>query len=100
MHNINNVEELEKIFSNEKVIVDFHAKWCRPCKELSKHLVELEKKYTNIAFVSVDVDESEELSEKYNIESLPTLIFFYDGMKREEIKGLNLEEIKAKLASF
>ena len=60
----------------EKVLVDFYANWCGPCKMIAP---ELEKVESSIKVVKVDVDEFEELSRTYGVMSIPTLILFENG---------------------
>ena len=57
----------------EKVLVDFYATWCGPCKMISP---ELERVESNIKVVKVDVDEHEDLARTYGVMSIPTLILF------------------------
>ena len=67
-----NFEELIK----EKILVDFYANWCGPCKMIAP---ELEKVESNIKVVKVDVDEFEDLARTYGVMSIPTLILFEQG---------------------
>ena len=71
-----NFKELIK----EKVLVDFYANWCGPCKMLAP---ELERATSNVKVVKVDVDEFETLAREYGVMSIPTLILFENG---KEIK--------------
>jgi len=74
----NNFEELIK--KENKVLVDFFATWCGPCKMLSPIL---EKAESNIKVIKVDTDEFEDLARKYGVMSIPTLVLLEDG---KEIK--------------
>ena len=64
----------------EKILVDFYANWCGPCKMMAP---ELEKVESNVKVVKVDVDEFEDLAREYGVMSIPTLILFENG---QEIK--------------
>ena len=72
-------EKFEELIK-EKVLVDFYANWCGPCKMIAP---ELEKVESNIKVIKVDVDEFEELAKQYGVMSIPTLILFEQG---KEIK--------------
>jgi thioredoxin 1 len=62
------------------VLVDFWASWCHPCTILGPVIEELAKDYDSKAKVfKVNVDESRELAQAYNIMSIPTVIFFKNG---------------------
>ena len=71
-----NFDELIK----KKVLVDFYANWCGPCKMLG---IELEKVSSEIDILKVNVDEHSELARKYGVMSIPCIILFEDG---KEIK--------------
>ena len=62
------------------VLVDFYANWCGPCKMLGPILEEVSDL---IQIVKVDVDNFEEISKKYRVMSIPTIVLFKNG---EEIK--------------
>ena len=80
MENIN-VEQLKELQNNgEKILVDFWAKWCGPCKVLIPKLEEIEKDYPNVKFVEVDVDENNDAAIDLGIRSVPT-VMIYDGEK-------------------
>ena len=65
------------------VVADFYADWCGPCKMLSPLMEEMSKdnKDSNVKFVKISVDHEQELAGKYEIMSIPTVIFFKDGKK-------------------
>jgi len=71
-----NFKELIK----EKVLVDFYAEWCGPCKMMAKTL---EKVESDLQAVKVNVDTFEKLAREYGVMSIPTLILFENG---EEVK--------------
>lgn len=58
------------------VFVDFSASWCMPCKIIYPKLEEYSKKYPLIKFLYVDIDKNKELSEIYNITSVPSFLVF------------------------
>ena len=68
----------------EKVLVDFYANWCGPCKMIAS---ELEKVESSIKVVKVDVDEFEDLARTYGVMSIPTLILFEEGKEAKRNIG-------------
>jgi thioredoxin-like negative regulator of GroEL len=54
----------------------------------------MSKKYTNVVFFKVDVDEAEDVAEEVGITAMPTFQFYKDGKKIEEFKGANPEKLE------
>ncbi len=71
--------EKEVLKSEKKVLVDFNATWCGPCKMMGPVIEELSEEMKDIKFVSVDVDDEDELAETYGVSSIPCLVLFEDG---------------------
>lgn len=91
----------EIVINNQGVtLVDFWAKWCGPCKMLAPVLEVVEKDLEQVKFVKVDVDENEELSDKYQISTIPTLLIFKDGKVVDTLVGfMPKDSLKAKISS-
>ncbi|MDC4163579.1 thioredoxin [Mycoplasma bradburyae] len=80
-HVIEKTELDEILKSNKKVVVDFYADWCGPCKMLAPVFEEVSKEKTDWTFVKINVDESKELPIQYQVSSIPNVITFIDGEK-------------------
>jgi thioredoxin 1 len=63
----------------KKLLVDFYATWCQPCRSLVPLLEKIEKEYSDVTFVKVNVEENMELASELGITSVPTVIF-YNGI--------------------
>lgn len=83
--------DFENEISNKKVLVDFYATWCGPCKMLGLVIEKFSQK-NMVDIVKVDVDEASNLAVKYNIFSVPTLILFENGEEIKRISGFMSEE--------
>lgn len=84
-------ENFEKEIPKERILVDFYATWCGPCKMLGMVMEKFDKKGI-IDIVKVDVDGAPNLSSKYKIFSVPTLIIFENGAEVKRISGFMSEE--------
>jgi thioredoxin 1 len=71
---------------NQTMIVDFWAPWCKPCKQVEPILEEISKEY-NILVGKLNVDDFPEISQKYQISSIPTIIVFENGTRVKQITG-------------
>jgi thioredoxin len=88
------LKELKDLQSNnEKIIVDFKAKWCGPCKVLIPRLEKIEKDYPSVNFVMIDIDSDMESILDMGIRSVPTVLVMDGETLIERINGLQSEEI-------
>ena len=60
-------------------ILDFYADWCGPCKMFAPTMDEFRAAHPEIKVTAVDVDEQEELAEKYEVSSIPCIVVLKDG---------------------
>lgn len=75
------------------VVVDCYATWCGPCRQLAPIVDNLADQYAGkIKFVKVNVDESPKVAQQFNIEGIPTLLFFNDGKLASTSVGLLAKE--------
>lgn len=84
----------ELLGSNKVVVADFWATWCGPCKAMGPSIDELSAEYEGQALIGkVDVEENNDLAEKYAIRSVPTIIFFKDGEMIDKMVGLQSKAV-------
>ena len=90
---VNNSNFKDEVLTG-KVLVDFNATWCGPCRMLKPILDEYSENST-VKVCSIDVDQNEELARNYNIYSIPCLILFENGQEVKRNIGLiSLDNIK------
>lgn len=95
----------EVLQSNLPVLIDFWADWCAPCRIIAPIVEELARDYVGRLKVGkLDVDANPEVSMKYGIRSIPTLLLFRDGRVVEQIIGAVpkrhlLDKVSAHVAS-
>ena len=102
---ITTLEELNDELNNNPTysILYFTATWCGPCRVISPFVEELDKNrdITNVLFLKVDVDESEELCEKFNIEKMPTFIFLNKEQQVcDSMSGANKDLLSEKIKNL
>ncbi len=83
-----NNETFAEMISEGIVLVDFWAEWCMPCQALLPVIEELGTELAGIAKIGkVNCDENRELVKKFGVMSIPTVIFFKDGVEVERLVG-------------
>ena len=70
----------EVLKSTEPVLVDFFAEWCGPCKAMAPALEQVAAEMKGkVKVAKLDVDQNPEVTQKYTIQAMPTLMIFKDG---------------------
>lgn len=92
----------EVIKAQGLVMIDFWAAWCGPCRMISPTVEELAKEYSGkIKVLKLNTDENSEIASRYKIMGIPTIMFFKDGNKLDQIVGVvPKQHLKAKIDSF
>ncbi len=84
----------EVLKSDVPVLVDFWAVWCNPCKMIAPTLDAVAADFAGRAKVlKVNVDEEQDVAQKYNIRSIPTLLFFKDGKVTDQVVGVQSKQV-------
>lgn len=86
----------EIINSGKPVVVDFWAEWCGPCRMVGPIVEELAKEYEEKVIIGkVDVDSNDEITSKFGIRNIPTILFFKSGEVVDKQVGATQKSILA-----
>ena len=86
-------KEFDQEIKSGFVLVDFYAEWCMPCVMMSPILDDLSQKFKGkVKFVKINIDDNQNLAEKFNIVSIPNFILFKDGKQAAQFIGAVFEE--------
>ena len=91
---IESIKEFDEAIKGDKVLVDFYADWCGPCKMISPILEQVEKE-EDVTVVKVNVDELQDLAMQFGVMTIPNLKLFEKGkIKNENVGLMSKEEVK------
>jgi thioredoxin 1 len=92
----------EVLKAQEIVMIDFWAAWCGPCRMISPTVEELAKEYSGkLKVMKLNTDENSDIASRYKIMGIPTIMFFKNGEKLDQIVGVvPKQQLKAKIDSF
>ena len=66
----------------------FTAAWCGPCRQLAPLFEQFKSDFPNVSFETIDVDTSPEETQENFVTSIPTVIFFKDGVAKQRFTGM------------
>ena len=82
-------------------VVDFGATWCGPCQALAPSIDAMAQEYDGRVLIGkVDVDQSPDLATQYGVMSVPTILFFKDGQKVDQVSGNFPDKIRERIESL
>ena len=70
----------DETVSDGIVFIDFWAEWCGPCKRFAPVFEQASEQYPDVTFAKVDTEDQLELSARYGVRSIPTLVIYRDGI--------------------
>ena len=79
--------ESEVLKSDKPVVVDFWASWCGPCQMLHPIIDEIAQKVDKIKVCKININDEPELTEQYDVMSIPTLLFMKEGKIVQRTQG-------------
>jgi len=83
-----NAKNFDDFISKGNSVVDFWAEWCGPCKMLKPVFEDVAKEMKGkIKFGKVDIEDGQEIAERFGVMSVPALVFFKDGEQVEASSG-------------
>ncbi|WP_418814787.1 thioredoxin, partial [Phascolarctobacterium faecium] len=88
VHVTNETFEKEVMQAEGKVLVDFWASWCGPCRMLGPVIDQLGNELTDVKVCKIDVDANQELAGKYKVETIPTLVVLEGGKEIKRSVGV------------
>lgn len=88
VHITNETFEKEVMQAEGKVLVDFWASWCGPCRMLGPVIDQLGSELNDVKVCKIDVDANQDLAAKYKVETIPTLVVFEGGKEVKRSVGV------------
>nr|KYP43003.1 Thioredoxin H-type 2 [Cajanus cajan] len=80
--------------TNKLMVIDFTASWCGPCKLMDPVIQDYAAKYKDVEFVKIDVDELMDVSQYFEVQTMPTFMLIKKGKVADKVVGVKKEELQ------
>ncbi|UJR33289.1 hypothetical protein I4U23_020740 [Adineta vaga] len=104
---IDKLDELQKQLDDESnkdklIVLDFFATWCGPCLRIAPKINDWSTGdfKDDVVFLKSDVDEAEDVAKKYDVEAMPTFVFFKNGKEIDRVVGANIDNLKTNIEKY
>jgi thioredoxin 1 len=97
MENVTSAQVAQLQSEGKKLLVQYTASWCNPCKQLTPRLSNLSNKYSDVTFVKVDVDENMDSARELLISTVPTVMIYNGETLVNRSTGANHDSVYAKI---
>jgi thiol-disulfide isomerase/thioredoxin len=92
---VSNEQDFVSLTKNQRSLVHFYANWSEPCTHIRELFSDLTLKFPSLKFIGVEAEELPDLSVKFNISSVPTVLFMVDGKEWKRLEGPKPREMLA-----
>ncbi len=79
---------------NQRVIIMFSASWCGPCKTFKPKFQIISEKNEDVIFAYCDIEETNDLATELEIQSVPTVVSFFNGIEEASVVGPSVDRVK------
>ncbi|TXG59055.1 hypothetical protein EZV62_016884 [Acer yangbiense] len=83
--------------SQLKMVVDFAASWCGPCKLMEPAVHDMATKFTDVEFAKIDVDELSDVAQEFSVQAMPTFVLVKNGKEVDRVVGAKKDELEKKI---
>lgn len=89
---IENIEKYNELMTKETAVIDFYAEWCGPCRMLGPIVEQLSQAHPEYNLYKLNIDDFADLAEKHNVQAVPTIIYFKNGVEVDRSNGFMAAE--------
>ena len=90
----------QAIKSGPKVVIKFFAPWCGSCQKVEAMYKKLPKQHPNVKFYKVNIDDNKDLSKQYNVEYVPTFLYYRNMSLKARVVGSDQDDITDKVKNL
>lgn len=91
---------LEKVPKDKLVVLDCYALWCGPCKSIAPFIQQLNDEYEDVFFVKTDIEKAEDITNEFEITSMPTFIFIKNYSAVDKLEGASHSTLRSRIETY
>ena len=87
------IHDASEVPRDRKVVIDFFATWCGPCRQIAPYYEDLSKTYPDIEFIKADVDQFSDEKDEFVVQMLPTFVLMHGGRIFGRVEGADINKL-------